>query len=517
MADQDGSSGACAESGVPLEQPSIASPPPVAAELPTIVRTNNVPARKLTALGVGVGVVAFAIVLGLLLVVRGEPKPKVEDESEPAPVVEELPGQADAEASPPRAAALPGGAVLASTPRPESSEPPPFRVSALESDPEIRIVRGTMKRRSLLTALTEAGVSRAEVYRIIQAFARVTKFDRAGRLDSFTVALDRAKKRVRAFEYEASPAELYQAREDETGALRGEKLVLKLERRRVAAAFVVGKELAASLREAGFERGMLELLGDALEDRVQLSVLHPKGTLRIVAQEESAFGKLARYSEIEAVEYRPPGHAEPLRSYRYVGKTERGYFDSRGRAPFKGGWRLPIPFAPISSRFNPKRKHPVLRVVKPHNGVDFAAPTGTPVYAAYAGTVETVGRVGPNGNLVTIRHEGGITTGYAHLSRFATGLRAGQKVKTRQVVGYVGTTGRSTGPHLHFSAKKHGNFIDPLTLRLDGLRVLPSAERVKFQNLRTELDEILDALPLPSVGGEEHDPEDEPMGEEDEE
>lgn len=456
--------------------------------------------------------------LGLLLArgQQGEVGEEIGEEVEAA--VEETLGEEAAVESVEAAtavapAALPKGVVLATSPRAEISAEQPWRVDELEGEAGLRLIRGTMKRRSLVAALTAASVPRNEIYRLIKAFEGVTRFDRPGRLDAFVVALDRAKK-VKAFEYEASPATVYQAREGEDGLLRGEKLDLKLETRRVAAAVRVGNDLAASCREAGLVRAIVSMLGDALEDRVQLSGLHPNGVLRVVAKEESAFGKVVRYSEVEAIEYRSPKDTEPLRIYRYDGKKERGFFDASGRAPYKGGWRMPIPFARISSHFNPKRRHPVLRKVKPHNGVDFAAPPGTPVYAPYAGTVETVGRVGPNGNLVTIRHAGDIVTGYAHLSRFAAGLKRGQKVQTRQVIGYVGTTGRSTGPHLHFSAKRRGVFIDPLSLRLDGLRVLPAAERPKFQRTRAELDRILDAIPLPVIIADEHEGDEEPMGEE---
>jgi hypothetical protein len=144
--------------------------------------------------------------------------------------------------------------------------------------------------------------------------------------------------------------------------------------------------------------------------------------------------------------------------------------------------------------------HPILHVVMPHNGVDFAAPPGTPVYAAAPGYVEWVGDGGASGNLVTIRHEGGFTTGYAHLSRFAPHLAQGQQIDGRQLIGFVGSTGRSTGPHLHFSAKKNGVFIDPLRLKLDGLRVLPKSDRPEFDRQREPLDQLLDAIALPPSG-----------------
>lgn len=500
-----------ADSDVPSDPASNLSPPPVAAELVVPPAAKAHP--RLAWWGIGLGLVGFAAVLGLLLFL-GRNRPQPEEAKTPPDVAEPAPSS-EAVAAAPRG--LPGGVVLASAPRPAAKGPRPWRIDELEKDPGIRLVRGTMKRRSLLDALTEAGIPRNEIFRIIKAFEGVKKFDRAGRLDAFTVALDKNAKKIRAFEYEVSPAEVYQARENEQGLLRGKKLDLDLQTRRIAAAVRVGSDLTAGCREAGVEPAILGLLSDALENRLQLTGLHPSGVLRFVAQEESANGRFVRYAKLEAVEYIPPKGDEPLRVYRYESKKERGYFDAKGQAPSKSGWRSPVPFARISSRFNPKRRHPVLKKIRPHNGVDFAAPTGTPVYAPYHGVVEKVGKAGPNGNLITIRHEGDIVTGYAHLSRFAPGIKPGVKVRTRQVIGYVGSTGRSTGPHLHFSAKKRGKFIDPLSLRLDAFRVLPSGERSQFQKERAKLDEILNAIPLPAPVAEESPADDEPMGEEGEE
>src|SRR5207244_10905833 len=120
-------------------------------------------------------------------------------------------------------------------------------------------------------------------------------------------------------------------------------------------------------------------------------------------------------------------------------------------------------------------------------------------YAASSGNVEWIGDSGPSGNLVTIRHANGITTGYAHLSRFAPHLAQGTPLESRQLIGYVGSTGRSTGPHLHFSAKRNGVFIDPLALKLDGDRVLPKPDRADFDEQRAALDKLLDAVPLPAA------------------
>jgi hypothetical protein len=135
----------------------------------------------------------------------------------------------------------------------------------------------------------------------------------------------------------------------------------------------------------------------------------------------------------------------------------------------------------------------------PHNGVDFAAPSGAPVYATAAGTIVAMGNDGPCGNEVQIAHANGITSVYCHLSRFASGLHAGQHVEGRQLIAYVGATGRVTGPHLHFGIKKNGVFVDPMTLRLDGMRVIPRGKRDEFDRVRAALDEELDSISLPTA------------------
>jgi murein DD-endopeptidase MepM/ murein hydrolase activator NlpD len=147
--------------------------------------------------------------------------------------------------------------------------------------------------------------------------------------------------------------------------------------------------------------------------------------------------------------------------------------------------------------------HPVLHVVMPHNGIDFGATTGTPIYATAAGVVRTAGDGGACGNMVQIQHANGLVSGYCHMSRFASGLHPGQHVEGRQLIGYVGQTGRVTGPHLHFFVKRGETFIDPSTLRMDGVRVLPRADREEFGRRHAELDAALEAIVLPNAANAE--------------
>ena len=403
----------------------------------------------------------------------------------------------------PSASAAP---VVAGPPAPLIASAPipgPWRVAQLASTPDIRLAEGTMDRRPLVDALRDAGLAANQVYRLLGVLTPLRKFDHPRRRDTFVVAMDVASHRLRAFEYQAGPTEIYQARENAEGLLLAEKLDLHVEKKRLATAVIIGNDLAASLQAVGLDPSLVDLLDDALEGRAQISHLHAGTRLRLVADYETALGVFARFTDAPAVEYVPTdADASTLRVYHFHGKNggkDEGYFDAKGRQPYKGGFRRPIPFGRISSGFNMHRMHPILHVVMPHNGVDFVADSGTPVFAACHGSIESIGDSGPSGNLVTIRHSDGITTGYAHLSRFAPRLAPGQSVETRQLVGYVGSTGRSTGPHLHFSAKRNGVFIDPLSLKLDGDRVLGRVERVILDEERAALDKTLDAIALPAA------------------
>lgn len=377
-------------------------------------------------------------------------------------------------------------------------EPGPWRVSQMSGEAGIRIISGKLGTRSLIAALEEEKIPTAQVFRVLKAFDDPKLFDRPKKSHSFSVAIERSGKKIRAFEYQASPTDIWQARENDEGLLKGQKLDMKVEQRRVAKVVQVKDDLKSAVVEAGFDDDIIDQLDAALGDRISLSRFSRGSTLRIIAQEQTVFGKFSRYLSVDAVEYTTPKAERASRVYRFGAGKSAGYFDERGKAPYQGGWKLPLKLARITSHFNPKRMHPVLHTLKPHNGTDFGAPTGTPIYAVAAGTISHLGPKGPNGNLVLIEHPNGLTSGYAHMSRFAGGLKAGDKVETRQLIGYVGTTGRSTGPHLHFSMKKNGAFIDPMSiLKVDGERVLPKEERADFETYRAEMDKLIDALPLP--------------------
>jgi len=172
------------------------------------------------------------------------------------------------------------------------------------------------------------------------------------------------------------------------------------------------------------------------------------------------------------------------------------YFEPDGTSIRKTLMKTPVDGARISSGYG-MRKHPILGYNKMHKGVDFAAPTGTPIYAAGDGVIEARGRKGAYGHYVRIRHNSKLKTAYAHLSRYKKGLKVGSRVEQGDVIGYVGSTGRSTGPHLHYEVLVHGRQVNPRSVDLPTGEILTGEQLRRFKSLRQSLDRDYAAMTKP--------------------
>ena len=178
------------------------------------------------------------------------------------------------------------------------------------------------------------------------------------------------------------------------------------------------------------------------------------------------------------------------RHYIYLNDDDR-YYDEKGHEVEGFLLARPVRAARISSYFSKRRWHPVLHKWKAHLGVDYAARRGTPVHAAGSGTIIYCARAGTYGNLIKIRHSDGYETRYAHLKSFRRGMHRGKHVKKGQVIAYVGTTGRSTGPHLHFELRKRGRAINPLQVVQVTTKKLKGKEKKAFLRLKKNYDESI--------------------------
>ncbi len=181
-------------------------------------------------------------------------------------------------------------------------------------------------------------------------------------------------------------------------------------------------------------------------------------SFRMLVEKKYLNGKFVKYGAILAAGISNQGRQ--FSGFRYHDESGvPAYYDSDGKALKKSFLKSPLKFARISSRFSGSRLHPILKIYRPHLGVDYAAPVGTPVQAVGAGVVETAGYEGAGGRMVKLRHPGGYETFYLHLSRIA--VRPGARIQQGEVIGYVGATGLATGPHLDFRVVLHGRFINP--------------------------------------------------------
>lgn len=212
----------------------------------------------------------------------------------------------------------------------------------------------------------------------------------------------------------------------------------------------------------------------------------------IIERMQNAKGEVVGYGNILYSSLVLSGDNNEL-YYHVAADGDGEYYDAKGNSIKKALLKTPINAAKITSGFG-MRRHPVLGYSKMHRGVDFAAPTGTPILAAGDGKVVFMGRKGGYGNYLKIAHNSDFSTAYAHISRFADGIRNGAKVKQGQVIAYVGTTGMSTGPHLHFEVVQGGEQVNPLKVKMDAGNKLSGKELAEFKARKAAVDSYVASI-----------------------
>ena len=201
---------------------------------------------------------------------------------------------------------------------------------------------------------------------------------------------------------------------------------------------------------------------------------------------------LERAGELSYAELTTQGKTNKVYRFQPKGGVP-GYYTEAGEAVRKALLRTPVDGARISGTFGMRKKHPVLGYTKMHKGIDFAAPTGTPIMAAGDGVVEKAGRFSSYGNYILLRHNGSTKTAYAHLSKYA--VKKGDKVRQGQVIGYVGATGRATGPHLHFELLQNGVHVNPRKVtQMPGTKL--TGNNIKaFKTAKDKVNKLMKTIP----------------------
>ena len=254
-----------------------------------------------------------------------------------------------------------------------------------------------------------------------------------------------------------------------------------LDRHTHTASGFITSNFQQSAQAAGLPRNLAARVPQLLAHQVNFSRdLQPNDYFSVLYDAHYFDNQRVRTGEILAIELMLSG-----RSIRLIGfPDEQGklrYFTPEGESLDPAFIRFPVNFHRVSSPFAPNRMHPILGVRRPHNGIDLAAPTGTPVKAASDGVVEFVGRRGGYGRTIVLNHGRDYKTLYAHLSGYATGLRQGQRVERGQLIGRVGQSGMATGPHLHYEVHVNGRPRDPATVELPGYPPLSGTRLAEFK------------------------------------
>jgi murein DD-endopeptidase MepM/ murein hydrolase activator NlpD len=258
----------------------------------------------------------------------------------------------------------------------------------------------------------------------------------------------------------------------------------------------IESSLFAAARAAGVSSDtIMRLANDIFGWDIDFALeIQPGDRFAISYEKKFRDGEYIGDGSILAAEFINNGRTYRAIRFESADKQIADYFTPEGRSMRKQFLRAPLDFTRISSTFNPRRRHPILNRIRAHQGVDYAAPTGTAIKAAGDGRVTFVGTKGGYGKAIVLEHGGAISTLYGHMNRFANQMRVGGRVKQGQVIGYVGSTGSATGPHLHYEYLVHGVHKNPRTVNLPDAQPIPASYRAEFDErsgaLLAQLDHV---------------------------
>lgn len=381
--------------------------------------------------------------------------------------------------APETASEVPAPAVAVTAPSPEAA-PPPLRTEAVEIRKQDTIVAVLLRHdvpsataHALAKALGEAGANLRQI--------------RPG--DRIELRRDSSGRFVR-LDYPVSAWIRFQV-SDEQGEWKAVRNEVEPDVRLEVRHGEVRQSLWDAVESGALAPSALFDLVSIFESEFDFTAdTQPGDRFRVLVEARYADGVLVEYGRILAAQY-----VSEDQTLTGVGFEEKGrfkYFDMEGRSLRKMFLRSPLEFSRISSGFTYRRPHPVLGGVRPHLAIDYAAPTGTPVWAVADGVVLFAGRKGGNGIQVLLRHRGGYETYYNHLSSVAPGVRRGVRVSQKQLIGRVGSTGLSTGPHLDYRVSHNGKFVNPLNEKFFPGEPIAKARRQEFLNQVTAAIERLE-------------------------
>ena len=334
---------------------------------------------------------------------------------------------------------------------------------------------------SLNRILGRVDVPAATAAKVVTALEEITDPTTIAVGRRYDITLDEGGQ-LQRLSYELSPLRRAEVTRDEAGAYAATLVDVPTDIVEEELAGEIDSSLWAAMADAGNAAALVDVVVDVFAYDIDFFSQTRKGdTFRIVVQRHEVDGEHVRYGRVLAAEY--AGSVANAFVMWWPDPSGDGgrYVDADGQGVERTLLKKPLKYTRISSGFSTARMHPVLHRMKSHRGIDYAAAEGTPVWAAADGTITFRDEKGGAGNLVVIKHDGGLTTQYMHLSKFASGQRVGDSVKARTVIGYVGMTGLATGPHLHFGVLKNGVHVDPLKVEAVRRPGVDRSDRAAFE------------------------------------
>jgi murein DD-endopeptidase MepM/ murein hydrolase activator NlpD len=377
-----------------------------------------------------------------------------------------------------------------------ASAPAPFT----EPLPPHQVVAGVLGRgETLAESLQIRGISSASIHLITREMSPVLDFRYSKPGDTYRLELS-PEGDVAAFRYEKSPIEAYElTRSGDAFTAVAHKPEIVRHRARIAG--LVSTSLYAAIQQLGESREVAEDFAEIFAWDVDFSRGVQRGDEfsilyeRLYIKDAAGVETYVRPGQILAARYTTAD--DDHRAVYFESEEGRGaYYRPDGEPMERQFLKAPLDYKRISSTFTNSRFHPILKISRPHHGIDYAAPYGTSVWAVGNGDVIFKGFQSGFGNLVKVRHSNGYVSYYAHLSRFASDVRIGQRVHQKQVIGYVGSTGLSTGPHLCFRLAKEGSYVNPAKMHAASGDPIPRGARERFVAMSDELMAALDPRPL---------------------
>ncbi len=352
--------------------------------------------------------------------------------------------------------------------------------------PELRAIQDSvLKGETFLTIFTKHGLDIQELFAMREVAAKVHPLRTVHPGRSYTVTVD-GQNRVHSFVYRISQDSLLKIRKNATG-YHAEKVDISYQKKLVALSGTIKDNLISSI---GPDREHLLLalqLTDVFACQIDFTAdLRKNDFYRMIVEGLFHGETFIRYGNIVAADFINNG--EIFKAYRFNHNGKSDYYDEDGKALRKALLKTPLNFRRISSGFSKDRFHPILKIRRPHHGIDYAAAHGTPVSSVGDGTVLFAGRKGSYGKMVIIRHPNGWKTCYGHLSKITRGIKKGRRVVQGQVIGHVGSTGLATGPHLHYELRVGDRCVNPLKIKIPEGWPIPRKELAAFRVLRDRMD-----------------------------